>query len=640
MSTRPGGIVRLLALVGSEVAALWTLWRLGAWTGGVPLHDPGGWLATTPLETAVGALVRLAALVGGTWLLGTTVLSIAAELPGIRVLRPFARRLSLPLVRRLVEGAFAVSIGITSMTGPAFAATPTRPTAITVTAAPVTPTVQLSTTRLVRVAARLPAATPAAVADASCEVQAGDSLWRIAQRRLGSGNRYVDLWRANKGRVLGGKAFTNPNLIHPGWVLILPDAVASSDPPLASPPPTGEPAVTADPSDAADPAPAAPSDTATAIAPTETTSPALPVTDPPVTAAPATPSTTPAPTVEPLHPMPRADTITVSPHASTDPIRIALGVGLIASLAIAGTTMLGRKALRPRPASAPPAPVQPRSEEQRLRAIADDEAAAWIDATLRLLTSACGLKPSDAPPPIRLVRAGHLGVEVLLDDPRPIPPPGFTADAEGWIWRVDPDLTLAAARARADRAGPLSPATVPIGATPDGVALIDLEHVRRLSIVGPHDLTNRSITEIATSLATAPWAKGCELLSLDLDLPECLGVTPLADLAAAREAIGMAHFQAGATMADGAPTTAAARCADPSREDAPPAVLLIGRALTAAEADLLEQLAPAGGHGVAIVSITSLQHAEWVLSIAADGRARLAPLDLDPSSMKQPWRSP
>jgi nucleoid-associated protein YgaU len=45
----------------------------------------------------------------------------------------------------------------------------------------------------------------------------GDTLWGIAQRFLGAGARYTEIYNANKG-VIGG----NPSLIHPGQVLTIP----------------------------------------------------------------------------------------------------------------------------------------------------------------------------------------------------------------------------------------------------------------------------------------------------------------------------------------------------------------------------------------------------------------------------------
>ena len=47
-------------------------------------------------------------------------------------------------------------------------------------------------------------------------VVAGDCLWNIAKKYLGNGARYNEIYNLNKDKI------TNPNLIYPGQVLILP----------------------------------------------------------------------------------------------------------------------------------------------------------------------------------------------------------------------------------------------------------------------------------------------------------------------------------------------------------------------------------------------------------------------------------
>ena len=50
-----------------------------------------------------------------------------------------------------------------------------------------------------------------------------DSMWRIAQRSLGHGDRWPEIYRLNRGVTqTDGRALTNPNLIRPGWVFRLP----------------------------------------------------------------------------------------------------------------------------------------------------------------------------------------------------------------------------------------------------------------------------------------------------------------------------------------------------------------------------------------------------------------------------------
>ena len=54
-------------------------------------------------------------------------------------------------------------------------------------------------------------------------VRAGDHLWGIAERWLGDGFRWVEIWERNRGRDMGGgRHFTDPGVIAPGWVLELP----------------------------------------------------------------------------------------------------------------------------------------------------------------------------------------------------------------------------------------------------------------------------------------------------------------------------------------------------------------------------------------------------------------------------------
>ncbi|MEU0511605.1 BTAD domain-containing putative transcriptional regulator [Amycolatopsis sp. NPDC006125] len=62
-----------------------------------------------------------------------------------------------------------------------------------------------------------------------------DSLWRIAQRRLGDGNRWPEIWTLNQGSTQpGGRLLTNPDLIHPGDLLRLPQSTPPAPPESAS----------------------------------------------------------------------------------------------------------------------------------------------------------------------------------------------------------------------------------------------------------------------------------------------------------------------------------------------------------------------------------------------------------------------
>jgi len=58
---------------------------------------------------------------------------------------------------------------------------------------------------------------PPAQPGSTYTVKAGDTLWLIAQKQYGDGSRWPQIYEANKS-VIG----SNPNLIHPGMVLVIP----------------------------------------------------------------------------------------------------------------------------------------------------------------------------------------------------------------------------------------------------------------------------------------------------------------------------------------------------------------------------------------------------------------------------------
>ncbi|WP_042410780.1 LysM peptidoglycan-binding domain-containing protein, partial [Streptacidiphilus carbonis] len=64
-----------------------------------------------------------------------------------------------------------------------------------------------------------------------------DSLWSIAESRLGSGARWHEIARLNQGRVMdaAGRRFDADRPIQPGWVLLMPaDATSPVTPPTAN----------------------------------------------------------------------------------------------------------------------------------------------------------------------------------------------------------------------------------------------------------------------------------------------------------------------------------------------------------------------------------------------------------------------
>ncbi len=156
----------------------------------------------------------------GSLLLRVMVLAIDAMTHGaawVADLRAVSDRVTLPIVRRAVDGALVamVVVNVASRTvSGAAAASPPIATSSHVVAVRSHATVS-GTDTTTRNGQR--------PQDATYTVQAGDTLWAIAQRFYGTGYEFPRLVAANVGRQMtGGERFTAAGVIQPGWVLRVP----------------------------------------------------------------------------------------------------------------------------------------------------------------------------------------------------------------------------------------------------------------------------------------------------------------------------------------------------------------------------------------------------------------------------------
>lgn len=126
-------VAPLLLLFGLEVGAIIALQALGTSQGmQIPWSQFGNWLNSNPLDVLVPPLVRVTALAVAYWMFLSTSLFVVAQLSRVPAAIRATSMVTLPSVRRVIDGAMAVSIATTAVMGTsahAFAATDPGPSA-------------------------------------------------------------------------------------------------------------------------------------------------------------------------------------------------------------------------------------------------------------------------------------------------------------------------------------------------------------------------------------------------------------------------------------------------------------------------------------------------------------------------------
>jgi DNA-binding SARP family transcriptional activator len=385
------------------------------------------YLPVDPLLAAIGMLAWAlwAYAVVVTALRLVAVLAARRELAGSAGLLAFSNLVTLPPIRSLVDAAVGVSLLASAphaVAAPATLASPPAvvrtleasagweraPTVLAAVDADTALTPPDGPAQVPRPPSEAsapdsgdPECPPTGTDDRVYAVQEGDSLWRIAERELGDGHRWREIFARNHGRRMpDGRVLRDSGLILPGWQLQLP-----TPPDQPAPPPPPAPARPAPPASRPDPP--------TSAAPT-----------PAPLAPPATPPVPPAPPSTTANHVDRRqeDRRDVVELPSGSMVGISLAVGIVAALAVAGL----RRRRRRRPlwpsAPSPRAAGRAMGETARLLAFAAARAARPADPDTveqpgpppapRL--PAAPRDPRD-PTPARVAIAERAGQEVTVD---------------------------------------------------------------------------------------------------------------------------------------------------------------------------------------------------------------------------------
>ncbi|GMU78499.1 MAG: hypothetical protein AMXMBFR46_12940 [Acidimicrobiia bacterium] len=322
--------------------------------------------------------------------------------------------------------------------------------------------------------------------DAVHVVEPGDTLSGIAARYLGDPGRYPELVDANRDRTQpDGRRLEDPNLIRPGWRLLIP-ATGAPAPTVPSLPPV------APPGDLLAPMPAPPT--------TPPTSPTVPSTA-------EGPSTT------------RPTPVNAAPddHREEGGSRsVPVLAGITGALVLASGLALRFARLRRRRgvrgAHALHVPSTP--PEQAVVSAGDVPLVRWAGQAIAELVRDINPRQLTAAP-VAVELSETAGIEILWDDQQhAVAPPGWTVTDGGWAWRhpYDPDAPVPVAALPAS-----VPALVTIGQRDGRQLLVDLEGAGLLTVSGPPPRVDGFLRSLAVELAAGDELADAYVYAVGLD---------------------------------------------------------------------------------------------------------------------------
>lgn len=286
-----------------------------------------------------------------------------------------------------------------------------------------------------------------------------DNLWDIAEKHLGDGRRYTEIYELNKDRTQPDHGHLElARLIQPGWDFVMPDDAV------------GVNRVTA-------PAPAS---TTTATAETALDSVAV---DQAATAG------------------------QVADQVVDQKSMWSAGLGLLAAGILGALALQRRRRLGRRPDD------EAMDVEADLLIAASLSRSSWVDQALRRLARECG-EAGVVPPPAYAAIVGDDTIDLLLAPAVPTAIDGWTSLDDGVCWRHERGDDVG----ETEFGAVPYPALVSLGLDDEGNdVMLDLETAGGIVSIGGDPL---AATEVAAALAiqcaTSPWATDVQITASDL----------------------------------------------------------------------------------------------------------------------------
>lgn len=445
-------------------------------------------------------------------------------------------------------------------------------------------------------------------------VAPGDSIWELAGKHLDSPFRWPKLYEENRGRPQpDGRRLTDPDHIHPGWRLKLPDqpvGPGNGQRPVNGNPPSEVENTSPQGANRPNPPPDRqehPQPSVLALTPAENV------------------STPPSP-AERVEAAPDAHEELRDPEVIRDDVRdetlAVAGIGVVAA-GVAATLDRIRRARRRRraPGQRIPLPQPPLADtELRVRGLADQATTRLVDAALRALLTERKASGQPAPAPA-LVSTSPSDIAIHLIDPDPHPPAGWRSEDDGLTWVLPRGHDPAPFDATVTDGAASMPLLVTIGTTAHAQrrVLLNLAHARMVGVNADPQTRLTLLLGHALELATTIASSALRVV-----------VVGFGEVLAPLERIQLSESPAEAVALLERAANEAATLAELEEVDAADAEATVGLFLEPLEAELLDRLQRVTAiEGVAVTAVVAAAEAATCQLTDRDGIWHLAPYEAD-----------